>query len=181
MLHHNPRHGAAKIDLDVNTKNLWQHPPYPSEHGDDFDQKILAHLMQGNLSYLPHEIMPSQVSKNLKKLARLVAVTFNLAQEAIVLERVIHFGCNQATPLLTIKQGFRLNTIFFIILITGLYEKSLDTLCQFQHQSKTNQNELTICLQKLVSDRLLQVQSLKDEPFYFVNYQVLHQNIWIVP
>ena len=106
MLHHYPQHGVAKIELDVNTKNLWQHPPYPREHGNDFDQKILAHLMQGNLSYLPHEIKPSQVSENLKKLARLIVATFNTPQEAIVLERVIHFGCKKATPLLTIKQGF---------------------------------------------------------------------------
>ena len=77
------------MELDDDTKHLWRRLGGPSFD----DTKIVDFLKKNGHTHLQHEIATNQIPKSLKNLARLVAVTFNTAEEAIVVDRVVHFDC----------------------------------------------------------------------------------------
>ena len=75
------------MEMDGVIKNMWRRLGAPSFD----DNKIVEFLKKNGLAHLQHEIATNQVPKSLKKLARLVAVTFNTREEALVVDRIVHF------------------------------------------------------------------------------------------
>lgn len=81
---------AEVVKLSDKAKDLWDRTSIPVDV--DYSQ-LENYLKERSLSHLQHEVEPKHVPEQLKQLARLMAVSFHSVQEALVVERVIHFDC----------------------------------------------------------------------------------------
>ena len=95
VVYFNVQSEVGKMDLDDVTKHLWRRLGGP---GFD-DNKVVEFLKKNSLTFLEHEIAANHVPPSLKQLARLLAVTFSTREEALVVDRIVHFGCKHMIPL----------------------------------------------------------------------------------
>ncbi len=101
VLHYNAE--AKVVDynfvLDKETKEQWDRTPIPGELGVDDYKEMEKCLKQRRIAHLQQDIsldhLPKKLKLKLQQLPRLLVVAFNTVQvqQALIVERVLHFEC----------------------------------------------------------------------------------------